>query len=260
MNHEIIAQDSDFGLIALYLKEGVLWDIEIDSKKHPHYYSQPITGKISKIDQGLRASIVTNVDGGEYLLRDTSLPAGARIEGIITKLVPNKIPEIKQHDISDLQRKSAIERLCERTNVDKISVDPDIIDHYDLWPQIEALSQDTLETNEGRLSFEQTSALVSIDVDQSTHKSALSSNIKLAKQIARHIILRKLSGIIMIDFIRMNHEKQRHDVEEKLKSALRNSPMPCHFHGYTNTGLYELTIERRDYATTFLTYSGLSEK
>ncbi len=251
MNHEIIAQESDYGLIALYLKEGVLWDIEIDSKKYPHHYGQSITGRITKIDTSLKASIVTASDTTEYLLRNTSLPAGHQLDGIITKLSPNKIPEIKLHDTPE-RKKSAIERLSERTNVDKIIFEENIIDHFDLWPQIEDLLKTELETNEGRVSFEQTSALVAIDIDQSTQKSALSSNIKLAKQIAQHIILRKLSGTIMIDFIRMPHKKQRNDVEEKLKSALKTSPMPCHFHGYTHTGLYELTIERRDYPTATL--------
>ncbi len=251
MNHEIIAEDTEYGLIALYLKEGLLCDLEIDSPKHPYYYNAPITASLTKIDTALKASIAKNDQGDEFLLRDTSLPTGKTINAIISKLAPGKLPEIKQVETLP-PLKDAIKRLQERTDTTKVTHQTEIIDHYDLWPALEALKDTTISTNDGRITIETTTALTAIDVDQSSAKNALTVNLKLTKLIAKQIILRKLSGIILIDFIRMKTDQQKRDVEKKLQSTLQQNPTQCHFHGFTRAGLYELTIERQNYPTHYL--------
>ena len=79
----------------------------------------------------------------------------------------------------------------------------------------------------GYLVINPTEALVSIDINsgQSTkqtniEKTALSTNMEAAEEIAHQIKLRDLSGLIVIDFIDMMNFYNRRTVEKKMRRVL----------------------------------------
>ena len=80
----------------------------------------------------------------------------------------------------------------------------------------------------GSLVIDQTEALVAIDINSgrmrghgNAEETAFNTNLEAAVEIARQLRIRDLGGLIVIDFIDMNSEKNRHKVEKTLKDAMR---------------------------------------
>lgn len=95
-------------------------------------------------------------------------------------------------------------------------------------------------------------ALTAIDVNaaafaprKGARGSALAANLAAVPDIARHIRLRNLSGLILIDFPRMRAAPERKRLMDAVKRALAADPVPSHMHGFTRAGLMEITRERR---------------
>ncbi len=98
---------------------------------------------------------------------------------------------------------------------------------YNVDRQVEALLRNrvTLPSG-GSIVIGQTEALTAIDVNSGRTKkgaiedTAFKTNVEAAIEIARQVILRDIGGIIVVDFIDMESEGHRHDVEEALRKAL----------------------------------------
>jgi len=80
----------------------------------------------------------------------------------------------------------------------------------------------------GSLIFDQTEALVAIDVNSGRFRqhsdaetTALNINLQAAREIARQLRLRDMGGMIVIDFIDMREEKNRRQLERILKDAMK---------------------------------------
>jgi ribonuclease E len=81
----------------------------------------------------------------------------------------------------------------------------------------------------GYIVIGQTEALVSIDInsgkatrEHNIEDTALKTNLEAADEIARQLRLRDLAGLIVIDFIDMEENRNNRAVERKLKDALKN--------------------------------------
>ena len=99
--------------------------------------------------------------------------------------------------------------------------------------------------------IEQTEALVSIDVNTGKNdKKGLREDIILrvneeaAREIARQIRLRNLSGIIIIDFINMKTHENNERLIRSLKQSLTEFATKAVFMDMTKLGLVELTRKR----------------
>ena len=103
----------------------------------------------------------------------------------------------------------------------------------------------------GYLVINPTEALVSIDINsgQSTkqtniEKTALSTNMEAAEEIAHQIKLRDLSGLIVIDFIDMMNFYNRRTVEKKMRESIRKDRARIQIGKISNFGLLEMTRQR----------------
>ena len=103
----------------------------------------------------------------------------------------------------------------------------------------------------GYLVINPTEALVSIDINsgQSTkqvniEKTALSTNLEAAEEIAHQIKLRDLSGLIVIDFIDMMNFYNRRLVEKKMRESIRKDRARIQIGRISNFGLLEMTRQR----------------
>ncbi|MEO0073336.1 MAG: ribonuclease E/G, partial [candidate division WOR-3 bacterium] len=81
----------------------------------------------------------------------------------------------------------------------------------------------------GFITIDQTEGMVAIDVntgrsarEEDPEKLILSTNLEAAAEIARQIRLRDLAGLLVIDFIDMEDQKNIDRVIEELKSHLAN--------------------------------------
>ena len=72
----------------------------------------------------------------------------------------------------------------------------------------------------------------------------LSQNLAAVGEIARQIRLRNLSGMILIDFIDMDREDERRQVQEAMEQALGDDRVKTVVHGFTRLGILEITRKR----------------
>lgn len=103
----------------------------------------------------------------------------------------------------------------------------------------------------GFLVIQQTEAFVSIDVNSGkfTGKKKASEtyrkiNLEAAKEIARQLRLRNLSGIILIDFINMENPDHREELFHVLQKFLRKDPVKSRAIDITPLNILEMTRKK----------------
>jgi ribonuclease E len=123
---------------------------------------------------------------------------------------------------------------------------------YGVEQQLDAMfsTHVTLKSG-GYLVINPTEALVSIDVNsgRSTREhniedTALRTNMEAAEEIARQLRLRDLAGLIVIDFIDMEENRNNRSVEKKLKDCLKNDRARIQVGRISPFGLLEMSRQR----------------
>ena len=101
------------------------------------------------------------------------------------------------------------------------------------------------------LVIEPTEAMTVIDVNsgksikgKNAEEQFLKINIEAAKEIARQLRLRNISGIVMIDFINMKEESHNHELLKNLAEYVRTDPVRTTVVDMTKLGLVELTRQK----------------
>ncbi|TAK42291.1 MAG: ribonuclease E/G, partial [Betaproteobacteria bacterium] len=103
----------------------------------------------------------------------------------------------------------------------------------------------------GAVVIDHTEALVSIDVNSARatkghdiEETALRTNLEAADEIARQLRLRDLGGLIVIDFIDMEAQRNQRDVENRFRDALRFDRARVQTGKISRFGLLELSRQR----------------
>lgn len=97
--------------------------------------------------------------------------------------------------------------------------------------------------------IEQLETLTVIDVNTAKNPTKdpdtiLKVNCEAAKEVARQLKLRNISGMIIIDFINMSSEEQQKELIAVLKKCIALDSVPCSFVDITKLGLVELTRKK----------------
>lgn len=103
----------------------------------------------------------------------------------------------------------------------------------------------------GYLVINATEALTSIDVnsgkstsERNIEETAVKTNIEAAKEIARQVRLRDISGLIIIDFIDMVEFHNRRNVERVLRDAFKDDKARTQISSISPFGLVEISRQR----------------
>ena len=103
----------------------------------------------------------------------------------------------------------------------------------------------------GAIVIDHTEALVSVDVNSARaikggdiEETATRTNLEAADEVARQMRLRDLGGLIVIDFIDMEESKNRREVENRLREALRQDRARVQFGSISKFGLLEMSRQR----------------
>ena len=114
-----------------------------------------------------------------------------------------------------------------------------------------ALSKRAYLKSGAYLVIEPTEAMTVIDVNsgksikgKNAEEQFLKINIEAAKEIARQLRLRNISGIVMIDFINMKEESHNHELMKNLAEYVRTDPVRTTVVDMTKLGLVELTRQK----------------
>ena len=104
----------------------------------------------------------------------------------------------------------------------------------------------------GYLVINQTEALVAIDVnsgkstrERNIEQTAVRTNLEAAEEACRQMRLRDLAGLIVIDFIDMDENKNNRAVEKKLKEHLKVDRARVQHGRISQFGLMEISRQRR---------------
>ena len=123
---------------------------------------------------------------------------------------------------------------------------------YQIESQLDSMYGPELQLKSGGyLVINPTEALVAIDVnsgratrERTIEETALKTNLEAAEEIARQLRLRDLAGLIVIDFIDMDENRNQRAVERKLKEAMRVDRARIRMGRISPFGLMELSRQR----------------
>jgi ribonuclease E len=123
---------------------------------------------------------------------------------------------------------------------------------YQIESQIEsAYSHKVNLPSGGSLVIDHTEALVSIDINSARstrggdiETTAFHTNLEAAEEIARQLRLRDLGGLVVIDFIDMESQKNQHEVEERLRAAVQQDKARIQIGRISRFGLLEMSRQR----------------
>ncbi len=130
--------------------------------------------------------------------------------------------------------------------------DVPLFSRFQIEHQIEsAHAREVTLPSGGVIVIDHTEALTAIDINsaRSTRGSdiettAFNTNLEAAEEIARQIRLRDLGGLIVIDFIDMESNRNQRDVENRLRDSLRYDRARVQTAKISRFGLLELSRQR----------------
>ncbi|TXI20158.1 MAG: Rne/Rng family ribonuclease [Nitrosomonas sp.] len=140
-------------------------------------------------------------------------------------------------------------------NVDRLKFyhdDVPLFSRFQIEHQIEtAYSRQVTLPSGGAIVIDHTEAMVSVDVNSARairgldiEHTALNTNLEAADEIARQLRLRDLGGLIVIDFIDMDVQRNQREVEARLHEALRQDRARIQVGKISRFGLLELSRQR----------------
>lgn len=130
--------------------------------------------------------------------------------------------------------------------------DKTLWEHFGLLNQIEQVhSREVLMPSGGRLVFDQTEALMAIDINSGKiggktnfEAMAFRTNMEAATAIARQLRLRDIGGQIVIDFIEMRDPEHCREVEKELRNAMKGDRARHDIGKMSSFGLLQIVRQR----------------
>ncbi len=130
--------------------------------------------------------------------------------------------------------------------------DAPLFSRFQIEHQIESAYARTVQLpSGGAIVIDHTEALVSVDVNSARaikggdiEETATRTNLEAADEVARQMRLRDLGGLIVIDFIDMEESRNRREVENRLRDALRQDRARVQFGSISKFGLLEMSRQR----------------
>ena len=171
-------------------------------------------------------------DGYDYLIKEIitdNKKIYADVKDFLEKFQPADIKKLKFYE-SDFP-------LCNLYSFDKQFRD--------------ALNKKIWLKSGGFIVIEPTESLVAIDVntgkyvsEKDSEEEYLKINLEAAEEIARQLLLRNLSGIIIVDFINMKYVPSKAMLIDYLKSLAELDPVKTVIVDYTKLNLVEITRKK----------------
>jgi len=127
-----------------------------------------------------------------------------------------------------------------------------IFQHYGIDPVFDEIFRKVVWLKSGGfIQIDEMEALTSVDVNtgkyvgkHSLEDTIFKTNMESVKEIAYQLRLRDIGGIVVIDFIDMENEKNKHKVVDSLIETLSKDRVSATVLGMSEIGLVELTRKR----------------
>lgn len=127
-----------------------------------------------------------------------------------------------------------------------------LFSHYQIESQIEsAFQREVRLPSGGSIVIDTTEALTAIDINSARstkgldiEDTAFNTNLEATNEITRQLRLRDLGGLIVIDFIDMTSTKHQREIENNLKTTVRQDRARIQIGRISKFGLLELSRQR----------------
>jgi ribonuclease E len=127
-----------------------------------------------------------------------------------------------------------------------------LFQRHHIEAQLDAMFQPTVTLKSGGyIVINQTEALVSIDVnsgratrEHNIEDTAYKTNMEAAEEIGRQLRLRDLAGLVVIDFIDMEDQRNDRNVEKRLRDCVKNDRARIQIGKISQFGLLEMSRQR----------------
>ena len=123
---------------------------------------------------------------------------------------------------------------------------------FQIESQIESAYAQKVELpSGGSIVINYTEALVSIDINSARatrgsdiETTATNTNLEAAEEVARQLRIRDIGGLIVIDFIDMESQKNQRDVEDRLRDSVKMDRARIQIGRLSRFGLLEMSRQR----------------
>lgn len=199
-----------------------------------------LTKKWKRIEEKLKKSQKTPILLGENSNIIESVILGTA-DGGMNKIITDSKAENKK-----------IEKFLQEVELEnkvKIEYDEEVLDKYKIKDELDKLKNNKIWLKCGSyIVIDKTEALTSIDVNsgkytgkENLENTILKVNEEATVEIAKQIRLRDISGIIIIDYIDMELEENKHKIIELLEQEVRKDRAKVQIEGFTRLNLLEMT-------------------
>ncbi len=141
-----------------------------------------------------------------------------------------------------------------KRKITKVHSDPrqSLWERFNLQEQIDEITSRQVQLpSGGQVVFDQTEALMAIDINSgktqsraSFHTMVLQTNVEAAEAIARHLRLRDIGGQIVIDFIELKDRAAIREVEKAFREAMSPDRARYEIGNISSFGLLEVVRQR----------------
>ena len=167
-------------------------------------------------------------DIGEILIDREDIYREAR--EFIERVMPNNLQKLKYYEDSSVP----------------------LFTRFQIEGQIEsAFSHAVTLPSGGSIVIDHTEALTAIDINSARatkggdiETTALNTNLESAEEIARQLRIRDLGGLIVIDFIDMNINRNQREVENRLRDSVKQDRARIQIGRISRFGLLEMSRQR----------------
>lgn len=173
------------------------------------------------------------------------------VRDLFTKKVDRLLIDSKQEyeAVKDFVQRFLPEQLSRIHYYDK---EESLFDHLGIEMEIaRALNRKVWLKSGGHIVIDHTEAMTVIDVNtgryvgkRNQEETILKNNLEAVKEIAAQVKLRGIGGLIIIDFIDMEREKNREKVYQALVDAMASDKARTRISRISDLGLIELSRER----------------
>jgi ribonuclease E len=127
-----------------------------------------------------------------------------------------------------------------------------IFTRFGIDAQLDAMFSNVVTLKSGGyIVINQTEALVAVDVNSgrstrvhNIEDTALRTNLEAAEEVSRQLRLRDLAGLIVVDFIDMEENRNNRAVEKRLKDCLKHDRARIQVGRISHFGLLEMSRQR----------------
>ena len=248
----IIEDDTDGNQKKKSKSDNIEVDLQTNQEIYVQVIKEPFAGKGPRVTNSWnRVSKVAEKEEAPALVYEDLETASSVVRDLLTPDVEKIIIDSKRlFKKTQKYLEEVSPSLAERLELYKLKLP--LFESFGIDSEIEKLMRPKAWLKSGAyLIIEKTEAMVVIDVNSGKfvgkklhEENSLKINLEAAREVARQLRLRDLSGLVVIDFIDMRLEENRKKIYHELRKELRKDRAKVAVSPITEFGLLEMTRQR----------------